>query len=332
MFIRFTEVFMMKLMKGLFSYGALLFLVSCSAYTATPSPSTSETGISFSTATTDQVRLPTMTVTTLPESSLPLPVDPTSTPFILPTEEPVALSTISPDAVKPFVLELTNDNQNCLLPCFWNITPGDTEWQNAEAFLSTFAYRISYGATDGTFSDVPLGDSFIAWMYLFLPEISNAPFSYAFEIQDGIVSMIDAYILSVPNYTLPVILNDYGQPTEIWLLTANAPMDDVLGFNLTLFYEQHNFMLVYSGDGEIIDGKVRGCFSGGEDLHLVVWSPEKNLTFVEAVDGLHNPRPIIYDLPLEEATEVSVETFYDTFRNANEPACIETPIDLWPGP
>lgn len=324
----------MKLMKGLFTYGVILFLVSCAVYTVTPPPNPNATDVPFTTSTTDPVQLPTMMATTLPVSSATPPVVPTSTPFVLTTEEPVALPTISFDAVQSFVLELTNDNQNCLLPCFWNITPGETEWQNAEAFLSTFAYRISYGAADGTFSDVPVGDSFIAWMSLFLPELSNAPFSYAFDVRDGIVTMVDASILSVPNNTLPSILNEYGQPNEIWVLTANAPMDDVLGFYLTLFYAQHHFMLGYGGDGEVINGKVHGCLSGEEEsFHLVAWSQEEELTFAETTEGLHKPRrPIIYNLPLEEATGMSVDIFYETFKMANEPICLETPTELWPGP
>lgn len=325
---------MMKRMKGLFAYGAIMFLVSCATYTATPLPNLSETNVPFTPSPTDPVQLPTMIATTLAVSSTPPQVIPTSTSFVLPTKGPETLPTISPDVVKSFVFELTNENQNCLLPCFWSIAPGKTEWQDAEAFLSTFAYSMSYGAPDGTFSELPVGGSFIAWMYLFLPETSNAPFSYAFDVRDGIVTMVDAYILPVPNSTLKAILNEYGKPTEIWLLTANAPMDDVLGFSLTLFYGQHHFMLEYSNwDGEITDGKVRGCLTGEESSHLVAWSPDEELTFAETTEGLHEPRrPIIYNLPIEEATEMSVETFYETFKNENEPICLETPTELWPGP
>lgn len=325
----------MKIIKCLFAYSVILFLVCCNATALTPSPIPSVIDVPVTSLITDPSLSPTMTATVLLIPSTTPSVVPTSTLFTLATEEPVVLSTIPPNTVKSFVLKLTNNNQNCLLPCFWSIIPGETEWQNAEAFLSTFAYRISYGATDGTFSDVPVGDSFISWVSLFLPEMSDAPFSYAFDVRDGIVTVIDAAILPVPNNTLPAILSEYGQPTEIWLLTANAPMDDVLGFSLTLFYAQYHFMLTYSNwDGEIIDGKVRGCLSGEEEsLHLVTWSPEEGLTFAETGEGLHKPhRPIIYDLPLEEATGISVETFYETFKNANEPICLETPTELWPGP
>ncbi len=324
----------MKLIKCLFAYGVILFLVSCNISALTPSPSPSVINVAVTPLVTDPTLRPTMTAKPLIVPSTTPSVFPISTPFILYTEEPVILPTIPTDDIKSFVLELTNNNQNCLLPCFWSIIPGETEWQNAEPFLSTFAYRISYGSADGTFSDVPVGESFIAWLSLFLPEMSNAPFSYAFDVREGIVMMMDAAILPIANNTLPSILNDYGQPTEIWILTANAPMDDVLGFSLTLFYAQHNFMLTYSNwDGEIIDGKVRGCLSGEEEsLRLVTWSPKEQLTFVEAEHGMHEPHSIIYDLPLEEATGISIETFYKTFRNGSEPICLETPTELWPGP
>jgi hypothetical protein len=35
--------------------------------------------------------------------------------------------------------------------------------------------------------------------------------------------------------------------------------------------------------------------------------------------------------PLEEATSLSVEEFYETFRNPTD-KCIETPISIWPTP
>lgn len=325
---------MMKLMKGLIAYGAILCLVSCTAYTVTSPPVLNETDGSFTRSATDVVQSPTITATTVPISSVTPSIVPTSTPFILPTAKLVTLPTVLPDAVQSFVLELTNDNQNCLLPCFWNIIPGETEWQNIEAFLSTFAYRISYEAADGTFSDAPVEDSFVAWMYLFLPELSNAPFSYAFDVRDGVITMVDASILPVPNNKLPAILNEYGQPTEIWVLTANALMDDALGFHLTLFYAQRHFMLGYNGDGEVVDGKVHGCLSGEEEsFHLIAWSPEKELTFADTAEGLHKPRrPVIYDLPLEEATGMRVESFYETFKNTEESICLETQTNLWPAP
>lgn len=58
---------MMKRIKGLFAYGAIMFLVSCTTYTVTTLPSPSENNIRL----TPPVQLPTMTATTLAVSSAP---------------------------------------------------------------------------------------------------------------------------------------------------------------------------------------------------------------------------------------------------------------------
>lgn len=276
--------------------------------------------------------MPTVTPTLSSTSFLTPMGDSIRTPTALPAEEPNILPTLSPEEAKSLVLELTQGDQDCLLPCFWGIIPGETEWQSVEPLLSTFAYSISYASTDGTFTEVPVGDSFIVWAYLYFPEISGAPLSYTFNVQDGVVTFIEGYPLSVMSNRPSSVFGIYGQPSEVWLLTANTSMDGFLGFRLTLFYAQQYFMLTYSGQGEVIEGKVRGCFSGDEWLRLVAWSPEEELTFAEAVDGLHEPRPVIYDLPLEEATGMSTDAFYETFKDSTEPICLETPTELWPGP
>jgi hypothetical protein len=126
---------MMKLMKGLIVSGAILFLVSCTAYTMTSPPSPNATDVPFTTSATDSVQLPTMTATTLPISSATPLVIPTSTLSALPTEESVVLPTIPPDTVQAFVSELTNDIQNCLLPCLCSIMHCVRDWKHGEAFL-----------------------------------------------------------------------------------------------------------------------------------------------------------------------------------------------------
>jgi hypothetical protein len=249
-------------------------------------------------------------------------------------ETPTVLPTLSADEAKTFVLELTENNGNCPLPCFWGFKPGETTWQTAEPLLATFAYQISYGSSDGSFSDTPDGNSFPAWVYLYFPEISPVPISYTFTVQDGIITMIEAHIPPTPGYALPVILDTYGQPDEVWLLTAKAPREGFLGFTLTLFYEQQGFMIGYGNQGTIEDGKVKSCFPAAtfDELALGAWSPLEEITYEEAVSRTTSFGPTEYEHSLEEATGMSIDTFYETFKNTAEPICLETPAELWPGP
>lgn len=261
--------------------------------------------------------------TLLPPATSPPALIPTSVPLSTGTVTP--LPTLLPLEAESLISDLYQDNGNCLLPCFWSFVPGETQWPTIEQFMTTIAYQIYPDDLDS--------ESFIAEVYLYLPQLSSVPINHMYGVEDGTITMIEADLLMMPNTVLQSVLKTYGQPTEVWLLTASVPMDDFLGFFLTLFYAERHFLLTYSGQGTVIEGKVRGCLSGQtESLQLVSWSPEKELTFVEAWDGLHKPRPIIYNLPLEEATTMSVDVFYETFKNTVEPVCLETPTELWPGP
>lgn len=266
-------------------------------------------------------------------SSTPF-TDPQQATVPLSDEHPVPRETLVPDIAKPLVLDLTQSDEECLLPCFWGIELGQTEWKAIEPLLATVAYSISY-STNGSdfFSDTPDDDSFIVWMYLYFPEIARAPLSYIFNVQDGIIMFIDAQMLLVTSNTPSAILETHEQPTEVWLLTSSAPMDDFLGFYLSFFYDNQHFLLTYSGQGTVVDAKVHGCVSEeSRSLRLVAWSPEQELTFTEALDGLQASRQIIYNLPLDEATDMTVTSFYETFRNTKEPICLETATELWPEP
>lgn len=305
-----------------------LILVSCDTpdyattnkYDTTPIPQTGSDDLTLEA----EWQLPTATIT---PTFTPTTVPPTHTP--LPTSTIPPLPTLSPTEIDAIIFDLYENNGGCLFPCFWGFIPGQTKWETVEKFVTPFAYHVDFASSES--SD---GGLDVAEVNVVLSQVSSVPESQLYGVKNGIIIALEAHLLPVADNTIPAILDTYGQPSEIWVLTASAPMDDVLGFSLTLFYAQHHFMLTYSNwDGEIIDGKVRGCLSGEEEsLHLVTWSPEEKLTFVEAEHGLHEPRPIIYDLPLEEATGISVQTFYEKFKNANGPICLETPTELWPGP
>ena len=82
-----------------------------------------------------QIATSTWTPTPSPTSSPTL--QPTLTP--LPTETVILTpwSTLLPDEAADKVLSLLADNQNpdCLLPCWWGATPGQTRWQDLSSYL-----------------------------------------------------------------------------------------------------------------------------------------------------------------------------------------------------
>jgi hypothetical protein len=67
-------------------------------------------------------------------------------------------------------------------------------------------------------------------------------------------------------------------------------------------------------------------------IRLAVWSPQLDLAYSEAAEATLHLRPSPYELPLEEATGMTVTSFYETFKNPENVACLETPAELWPNP
>jgi hypothetical protein len=181
-----------SLRVGLFAYYAAIFLVSCTVAAPTPLPDLSIAPLP-SVTPNDIVVEPTRTLptaTSLPVSTTALPVTSGETFTPLATEALAPLPTLSPVEAKAFVLELTQNNGGCELPCFWGFTPGQTKWQTAEPLLTSFAYQIDYGAPDGTFSTILVGTSFVAWVYLYFPEKSIVPISYIFTVQNEVIIMM----------------------------------------------------------------------------------------------------------------------------------------------
>jgi hypothetical protein len=218
-------------------------------------------------------------------------------------------------------MELFHNNAGCSLPCFWGFTPGQTEWQTAYPFLDTFAFEI-------------ITHSFFAEVYLTASEevISNFLIQF-YSLEDGVIASIEAHVLQTPSYQPSAILNTYGPPTAVWLLTVNAPREGHWGFLMVLFYSQHGFMLEYSGEGTQQDNNVRGCgFEQTKLLLLKVWSPGEELTYPQAVSRTVQFPPTTFQRSLEEATELNIETFYETFKVPGTPLCLETPLNLWPYP
>lgn len=249
------------------------------------------------------------------------PISPTN------TNTPVSLietpsSTLSPDDSFARLQDLLKDNGGCRLPCWWGIVPGTTTWKEAESFLSTFNDLGDAGGSD---------DFFAVEAHLRLPR-EKGTLSHTYYIKNNVVVGITAYVFDwSPFLFLSKILTEYGPPDEIFIRTFRNSENGSQPYQIDLFYAELGILLEYSGgDLNTIDEKLVNCF---EDLYspfVYIWSPDKPITSTEAIDTYLNIEAMPYPIPLEDATGMDVITFYEAFRNAENPACLETPRDIWP--
>jgi len=273
---------------------------------------------------------------TSPASSPPLGTNITHTPLPLTgmstmpspsqTFVPPTPSFTTENRTPTSVLDLMY-TEGCTLPCWWGIIPGQSVWNDVYPFLSQYDSDIH---TTGNVQSV-----LYAYVRIPIPE----EFSKVGEIRinvtvsNGMVSDL-AIIEIIGFYDLPSVLSLLGQPNEIYIHTYSSYLGIDPPLDVLLLYKDQGILALYpSSEEDIIDDTIiRGCFSTSPILYL--WASGNPKTFREAVDtfGLDYykwDKPI---MPLEEATGMTVETFYETYRDpANDP-CIETPRDLWPDP
>lgn len=252
----------------------------------------------------------TKTVTPTLDPSTPTPLPPTWTP----------LPTLDPEEARELVSKLLQDNGGCLLPCFWGMTPGITTWDEAKSFLETFTRVDTFKSSTSIY---------IAAQIPFPVYLGTVDHDYAF-IENKLVS-IEAYNGKLaPIFFLPEFLRTYGLPTGIYIRTFREEEQNSWPFLVDLFYQEKGILMEYSGGNLIEKGNfLENCLEGLNSPFLYLWSPEQKLTFEEAtrmfLDTENFPEPV----PLNEATGVDIETFYEGILDS-EVFCLQTPKEFWP--
>jgi len=230
-----------------------------------------------------------------------------------------AASTPDGDAFQSTVLQ---SNGNCSLPCWWNIIPGKTDWESARAFLEPFSLDIGPYERDG-----------YTYLTAYIEQGSKRPIPDDFAVWDGTVQLISALGETGESFTPAALLDAYGPPDEIWLQTGNTPREGYLGFVTVLVYQHQGFLVHYGSQGTVEGEEVVSCIANaGNPLRLLAWNPDLKLNFVDAMAIGMSTSVTTYDIPLEAATGITLEEFYEDFSIEGTQVCLRTPRSLWPNP
>lgn len=269
--------------------------------------------------------------------------EPTST-IMIPTPSP--LPTLPPAEAEAMIFDLLQNNEGCLLPCWWGLTPGKSSQKDAQSLLETLATDFSsvnfYDNVSGASwlikSDGLLLDLIVSFLHdralVDVVESFRITMEVKRELSEGGFETVWENPLNeryLQAYMLPQILSVYRQPKEVFVF-AN---EGWRYFSLVLDYSDRGFAIWYSAPLESSSDKYIGCMSK-TFARLYLWAPEFSYTWAEGVTGTGDKSEIDAlnrDFrPLEEVTSTTLEEFYDTFMNTDHIGCIETPRELWPGP
>jgi hypothetical protein len=278
-------------------------------YSPTPSPTATVQASSTPTSTSTPMPLPTNTQTPRPTATSTL------TPF----------PTLMPEAALTLVEELLETNGGCQLPCWWGITPGETQWADIWPFLLSFAKRAD------RLENTPPSIAHYELAF-FLPGALNDEFLVNLTVENGVIETI--ILWEPPSYSLPSILAAYGAPDEVWIAARRPIMPDepYLAMELILLYSRLGFTVLYDEE-EFVEGDyVYACYQALEYPHypsLYIWSPGREIGTLTEVEAEIYPIGL-YVLPLKDATGLDIEAFYETFKDPNNTTCLETLAKLWP--
>lgn len=311
----------------------LLILFSCnfsdrvSTSTVAPILESTSTRVSVKTSTGTNPIAKTASYTTNPVPTVAGTPTRSPTPKILqPSWTP--LPTLPIDDAIYYIDNLLENNDSYRLPCWWGIMPGKTPWHEASHFLSQFTQVIAQVSPQDK-------SVLVAFVVLTVSQrISARNLTHTYIVNDGTVETIEINPGETDAYKLLNFLNSYGVPDQVWISTyrnfyINEGIES-LPFIVVLFYPSQGIMAVYaSGEVSISNNQVLGCYSDNITSLLGLWAPENAMSFAEASKRF---RMDAYDLflPLEEATNMTIEAFYNTFKTSSHSACIKTSTNLWP--
>jgi hypothetical protein len=221
-------------------------------------------------------------------------------------------------------LELIATNGGCDLPCWWGIRPGETRWDDAYKLLGRLSPRISRSVS-GAFS--------FYTVYLSVPrDVAPVTLNHFYEIELGIVSMVEAHVGMVEAYRVDDILRRYGPPSEVWIRTHDAPLDGRLPFQVVLYYAESQFVVGYDLNGVVQNkDEVSACFGPLEDVTVVAWEQGWAMTFPDVAAATIGFREESWSyLSLQEATGMAVDEIGERFLVLAPDSCLVTPGGLWP--
>jgi hypothetical protein len=247
------------------------------------------------------------------------------TPTLLPTLKPKdGLQTLS---------SWFEGSDECRLPCWAGITPGQTEWEKAKYLLHPLEgiAEIRFG----TNNDCVFGKcNWITWALLSHPtEYGYLDGKYA-ENKINYIHLEVTESYSLESLNLRNILTYYGSPT--FLLVSALPVGfgkeipSELVMELILVYPEQQFVIKYLRHAELRGDDFVSC---GPDTYvkLIVLDNQEQLSSLTAIANSLETKDLgvlVWHKSIEEATEMTIDSFRDAFSVVNPP-CISTPTNIW---
>lgn len=261
-------------------------------------------------------------------------ITPTQTKTILP------VNTLTWQERENHVREFLSGETACELPCWLDITPGVTSWNEAEETLRYLGVRISDSPREdgaaifhgtGGFEFV---EKRIYNLFDFVERAGNVDF---IVIQSHGYHNPEEFQSLWKDYSPDSFLKTYGIPDRVLLQVISRGYSIYRGYFLWLFYDYFGIMIRYGGS--VLDSptlhicpKIGLGEDGIEIINLSLRSLDSPL-LLESFDPIlndtnHSTASMRIVRSIQDATGMNVTEFYNVFMQ-NSPACFDTRQDIW---
>ncbi|MBI5352935.1 MAG: hypothetical protein HZB50_09885 [Chloroflexi bacterium] len=280
-------------------------------------------------------------------TSIPTFAPPSITPVFTPVPAQPASAqtpfpTLTSNEAKTKLFNLLVNNGGCNLPCLIGYSPRISTRQDLQGFFNQF--RVADTPDLSVTRSVATDGSSIGFFIRYTNNYLNMGIS-TYENKNQIEAL-GMGTFSQPNwdtyyaetmkyYMLPQILTNYGEPSQVLILTyrndRQRPDVTTFPFFLVLLYPERGFYVKYEMDRISTGAKFLGCPSKSF-VDIVVWSPGDEEVFEKTVKPTINGEYFGDYKSLDKATIMTVEEFYKVFSDPESMECIETSIETWPNP
>jgi len=284
-------------------------------------------------------------IRTITPTSTPIPVSPTPThiPAVLPTVEE-----LPENEAYPYLIELLH-SQDCQLPCWLNVVPGQTSIKDAyrawvpllgiashSNILSPEDGRIYFEYENGGVNVSIQTRYSLSADFKLIESMSVDTHALRKVGNSGAEEVYGApYTESLQSYLLPDLLSKYGKPDQVIIRMEIAVAEPTSpdSFDIWLLYPQYGAIVLYTGPAEIIGGKtVQGCPSYS---FVSLWLVEagnnemyqKTLEENSGIKGL-SPTPPYFKSTMD-ALGMTSDEFFEIYKIPTN-RCIESPLEIWP--
>lgn len=305
-----------------FEESTVVIQVSATVVLATQEPLTSPTP--FPTEKISTATRPASTATsTIQPAFTPRPTRSMATPTIFPTRS-VAHSSLSEEEATQNLIELLGTNRGCELPCWWGITPGETNVNSIETTFVQLGFDW-YRDYEELKDNAP---HYLAMIYL----TSANNVVQSIKVRGGATAETYDRNEAWRPYAIQRILDRLGKPENVYVYYPfRFDPGGMQAYHLFMYYPDLGVEIDYLGVAELVDerpGWARACANilQTDDINLFLYQPAEitdylELTMPETSIGFipHDENTNLYDMvSWEQATESSLDEFVQLFSDSED--------------